>query len=109
MRVNIAGRYESSSWRFVLTDEEGALEGSYARFTGGATGTWETLGTLTGTAVQRPAQRMTQDVTITLAGEFIGTFVGTATGRSRIRGTIDYRTASGATVAHPLTLLRAGL
>ena len=112
-RANITGRYEGrlGDWGFRvrLTDDDGALSGSYA-IRMGATGEFEDAGTLTGSAAQRPTQSLTQDVSITLAGTLVGTFTGTATGRSRLAGTIEYQPAdgSGGPQTVEITLTRSG-
>ena len=112
-RENITGRYEGrlGDWgfRIRLTDDDGALSGSYA-IRMGATAEFEDAGTLTGSARQRPAQTQTQDVTITLAGSLVGTFTGTATGRSRLAGTIEYQPGdgSGGPQTVQITLTRSG-
>ena len=112
-RDNITGAYEGQlgAWalRIRLTDNDGALAGSYAVRTS-PTGEFEDGGTLMGTAVQRPTQSLTQDVTLTLAGTLVGTFTGTATGRSRLAGTIEYQPGdgSGGPQTVEITLTRSG-
>jgi len=112
-RENITGTYEGRlgdlGLRIRLTDDDGALSGSYAIRTG-PTGEFNDAGTLTGSARQSPTQSLTQDVTITLAGTLVGTFTGTATGRSRLAGTIEYQPGdgSGGPQTLQITLTRSG-
>ncbi|MCY3700983.1 MAG: hypothetical protein OXH46_15295 [Gemmatimonadetes bacterium] len=112
-RDNITGAYEGKlgAWdfRIRLTDDDGALSGSYAIRTS-TTGEFENSGTLAGSATQRPNQALTQDVSLTLAGTLVGTFTGTATGRSRLAGTIEYQPGdgSGGLQRLEITLSRSG-
>ena len=116
-RDNITGAYEGKlgAWdfRIRLTDDDGALSGSYAIRTS-TTGEFENSGTLAGSATQRPNQALTQDVSLTLAGTLVGTFIrrrngAVETGRNdRVpTGGRERRAAEARDHAHPIRLLAA--